>query len=116
MKKSFMKKWVKALRSGEYEQGKFRLVDANDNFCCLGVACDLVDHIGEWVDNGIWCFKSDDGELQSGELPKEIMEYTGIKSAVGMIPSLGSSLATLNDHGVPFSTIADIIEKHYKEI
>lgn len=32
------RKWVEALRSGEYEQGK-RFLKADDAYCCLGVAC-----------------------------------------------------------------------------
>jgi hypothetical protein len=34
-------KWLKALRSGKYEQGQFYL-KRNDRFCCLGVLCDTV--------------------------------------------------------------------------
>lgn len=34
-------KWVKALESGRYKQGRFHLVDIDDNggnkYCCLGV-------------------------------------------------------------------------------
>lgn len=30
--------WVRALRSGEYEQGRKRLKSGN-NYCCLGVLC-----------------------------------------------------------------------------
>jgi hypothetical protein len=39
----FKKKWVAALRSGEYEQGVGKLRSLDNKFCCLGVACDLVD-------------------------------------------------------------------------
>lgn len=35
-------KWVTALRSGEYTQGRGGL-RINDTFCCLGVLCDLID-------------------------------------------------------------------------
>lgn len=36
----FKKKWIDALRSGEYKQGKSTLYDQITNsFCCLGVAC-----------------------------------------------------------------------------
>ena len=34
-------KWVEALRSGNYEQGKDSLREG-DQFCCLGVLTDLV--------------------------------------------------------------------------
>ena len=33
-------KWVAALRSGEYKQGRGQL-RSEDLFCCLGVLCDL---------------------------------------------------------------------------
>lgn len=33
-------KWIKALRSGDYKQGKNTLQDHN-GYCCLGVACDI---------------------------------------------------------------------------
>jgi hypothetical protein len=33
--------WLKALRSGEYKQGRGQLRDANNNFCCLGVLCNI---------------------------------------------------------------------------
>lgn len=32
--------WLNALRSGQYQQGFGRLKEGN-NFCCLGVVCDL---------------------------------------------------------------------------
>jgi hypothetical protein len=33
-------KWIKALRSGEYKQGKTFLYKANEEaYCCLGVLC-----------------------------------------------------------------------------
>ena len=34
------KKWVRALRSGKYKQGR-EWLRAGDTFCCLGVACEL---------------------------------------------------------------------------
>lgn len=38
--KEFTKRWIKALRSGEYQQGKDLLYEPQTNkFCCLGVAC-----------------------------------------------------------------------------
>lgn len=34
-----VKKWIADLRSGEYRQGKFRLYNADDTYCCMGVLC-----------------------------------------------------------------------------
>jgi hypothetical protein len=48
--KAFLKKWLKALRSGKYQQGKSSLriadydYDSNKSFflyCCLGVGCEV---------------------------------------------------------------------------
>jgi hypothetical protein len=36
-----IRKWVEALRSGEYEQGTGRLKTRDGSYCCLGVACDI---------------------------------------------------------------------------
>lgn len=41
------KKWLKALRSGEYQQGTNYLRTDQDEFCCLGVLCDIKDK-GGW--------------------------------------------------------------------
>jgi len=44
----FKAKWVKALRSGKFIQGKSFLKnrDSNGNaiYCCLGVACEIAGH------------------------------------------------------------------------
>lgn len=45
MNKQVKALWLKALRSGEYAQGRERLLTEEENgehsFCCLGVLCDL---------------------------------------------------------------------------
>lgn len=47
--KEFAEKWLTALRSGEYKQGRGALckTDRNDHsknyYCCLGVACAILD-------------------------------------------------------------------------
>jgi hypothetical protein len=40
IKKSDIKKWVKALRSGEYSQCRDQL-QTTSGHCCLGVACEV---------------------------------------------------------------------------
>lgn len=41
MDKELKAKWVKALRSGEFEQGQNELEGPGNRFCCLGVLCSL---------------------------------------------------------------------------
>jgi len=43
MNKTWKRKWVKALRSGTYQQGRAGFLRYLDDYCCLGVLCDIVD-------------------------------------------------------------------------
>ena len=45
MDKKLRDEWVKALRSGEYEQGRLAL-QVNDAYCCMGVLCKVGEKIG----------------------------------------------------------------------
>lgn len=38
----FFKEWVAALRSGKYKQGTLWLCNANDEYCCLGIAAKIL--------------------------------------------------------------------------
>lgn len=42
MKKEIADKWVAALRSGKYKQGRQYLRTFEDNYCCLGVLCEIL--------------------------------------------------------------------------
>ena len=48
-------KWIEALLSGKYKQGKERLGDEEIGFCCLGLGCKVVGKefhsLDEWDDN-----------------------------------------------------------------
>lgn len=41
MKAELKQKWIEALRSGEYKQGRMYLRDTSDRYCCLGVLVDV---------------------------------------------------------------------------
>ena len=47
MDKTLKKKWLEALRSGEYKKGR-RFLRKDGAYCCLGVLSDLMDPEG-------WC-------------------------------------------------------------
>ena len=111
------KKWLKALRSGEYVQGRSRLVNKNDEFCCMGVLCDLYahekgDHWVIWVD-GNWALKGDD-EGDFAFLPDCVMKWAEIESGNPLVNE-GKNKATLsycNDtKRWSFNRIADLIEE-----
>lgn len=124
MKKAVMKKWVKALRSGEYKQTPHALCkedkDGNCSFCCLGVLAEL--YVQENNDKVCWGKRSKlDSALSihglRGSLSKEIMKWSGLKTEGGTIKTkyIDSQLFRLNDEeGKSFKQLANIIEKNYK--
>ncbi len=112
--------WLDALRSGEYKQGRHKLkntYEGSDNYCCLGVLCDLYtkeNPTAKWTQNwqDDWYFNVD-ADSVSGTLPGAVMRWSGIADANPIVcyENTEESLATLNDRGVPFVEIANIIEK-----
>jgi hypothetical protein len=100
------KKWVDALRSGKYNQGRGRLRH-DDEYCCLGVFCDLIDD-GEWSEptfSGIYFYKVGDKD-SSGWLVDPILEHYCISNYYM------DRLMAMNDEGKSFDAIADYIEKY----
>jgi hypothetical protein len=130
-------KWVSALRSGKYQQGKHLLRPTENQFCCLGVLCDIAqqemkgvwedseEHAGYYFlyDNSWGDKSSEDSELPfqvmewaelMNENPKVTMNERNIKENYKDIIYTDSkiSLAELNDtYGYNFNQLADIIEE-----
>ena len=117
-------KWVEALRSGEYKQGKGAL-RREGMFCCLGVLCDL--HSKETRTS--WEGPSDESKADSyldevSLLPKIVKSWAGIESPTELVVNyerMGfktkESLWRLNDGPVDtpslsFDKIAAFIETH----
>lgn len=118
MRQDIKDQWVAALRSGDYKQGRGALHDTvSDEYCCLGVLCDLAvkagvttrtveSHLGldqklrSWFDE------------QSSVLPRRVKLWAGL---IG-VPDVFTGgekrgLASINDRGAPFGYIADLIEE-----
>ena len=121
-KEELRKKWIEALRSGQYEQGKYCLRDKNDRFCCLGVLCDISD-LGEWEDllpdNSISRDYIIEETNDAAMLPERVRDAAGLFTCDGTVRSmkgrdiLGSlSLAAANDQGKTFEKIADMLETY----
>lgn len=106
MNKAFKKKWVKALRSGEYEQTQNRLCDGNGGMCCLGVLCDI-SRLGEWEE--IDC----DGPVYKfGKISKEYELSTKMLQKFGLHKRTMAKLIKMNDQDeMSFDEIADYIEE-----
>lgn len=119
MKRDVAKKWVKALRSGKYEQGRGYLREG-DTWCCLGVLCDVLGMKGR-TSGDVYTF----GKYSYENLPPKAVKLAGMCSNAG-IPTDGArislghvpsfSLADANDRGVTFPKIADYIEANWKKL
>jgi hypothetical protein len=88
MKKEIKKRWVDALRSGEFRQGR-RYLKRDGKYCCLGVLC----------------------EIQNSAEDKDSQFPSGIfLNSVGIRVSFAKTLAEMNDRGMSFGDIATKIE------
>lgn len=99
---TWKQKWLEALRSDRYAQGTGTL-RFNDNFCCLGVLCDVLDSENwERMPSGTYATKVHEGD---NLLPAHIAKVAGLDR------SKQWELANLNDRGKSFAEIADYIEE-----
>lgn len=104
------KRWVEALRSGKYVQGKGCLEEHGKN-CCLGVLCRVFDGMHPGV---ISIMNSDfrPGAIRfdnkDGIAPQPVAYAIGLRKLNGSFGN--TSLTELNDTGKSFSEIADLIE------
>jgi len=108
MNQEIKQRWIKALRSGEYQQGKESLYHCG-KFCCLGVLTDLYikEHGLQWNQDSadLWSF-----EEEGGTLPQSVQDWSGIDAPNPMI--LGDRATDHNDkYHLSFNEIAALIEQ-----
>lgn len=107
MDSELKQKWVEALRSGEYKQGRKALRDKGNCWCCLGVLCD-VSGMGHWIEDKYfdWDYAVGD-QMRCDFLPPALGDKVGLDSVAQ------TQLTRLNDEaGMSFPEIADYIEKN----
>jgi len=104
MPKVLLDKWLVALRSGQFQQGRARL-ESCGAYCCLGVLQAVADGDVERHEDGT-----------AGLYPKNgWMAAHGIEHLRGVgwdvyLPSLRTCASNANDDGLSFAEIADAIE------
>lgn len=133
--------WLKALRSGDYAQGKHRLLTTHGAaFCCLGVLCDLGVKAGIIERSDREPIPGYQDVTFGGEThypPAEVTNWAtegnvplvageadlmaawfvpmpeGLEDSMYVSQGGRISLAALNDeYGYTFAQLADLIEKH----
>ena len=108
MNPELKKKWLAALRSGDYTQDTGRLKKDN-GFCCLGVLCDI-SGLGQWIPHPSLPDEYDDGSDQNQRrvyLPWNVHVHSGLTA------DNEYDLARMNDQRkLTFSQIADYVEEN----
>ena len=126
MKVKYKKRWLEALRSGEYGQTTGSLTDDEGAFCCLGVLCDILkDEIDDLEINAkvplpprdVWelVLKKESLKILGDDI--DLLEDSD--SAESLLPLSVTPLVVRNDgsglfDGSPqsFRRIANVIERH----
>jgi len=129
--KENIRKWVDALRSGEFRQTTGCLNTGENNRCCLGVACDVYMREtgrGEWLDDipdevlldqqppeDAVVFMDAMVFMDALVMPKSVADWLGvdINPMVQNRDGLDQAVAVLNDNGATFSELAQRIEDRY---
>ena len=108
----FKKEWLAALRSGDYKQGRGRLMTkigivTESEYCCMGVACKIYYKDFNVLDSGYPGYS---------DLPPAVIDC--LRSDIsdvrpGAVMSVMSYLSNMNDvMGRNFNDIADWIEEN----
>ena len=108
MKRYWKKKWLAALRSGEYKQGRGVLRRRRrgvDRYCCLGVLADLAAP-KKWGESHGKSEAFGHGGSSVGRLRAPFRER------LGMSHKHQETLINMNDSGKRFPTIAKWIEEN----
>jgi hypothetical protein len=103
MKKELKDKWVAALRSDKYTQGREKLRTDDGSYCCLGVLCEVLDvPRRDTFERWEYVFE---GQATSLQLTAALRQHAGLSSAFEY------DLISMNDdQRKTFDEIADYIE------
>lgn len=121
----FQLKWLEALENGEYEQQtnylKRRGLDDKIRYCCLGVACEIINFNLELLfdDYDKFSYGYKIGEsIFMGAAPTEVVVKLKLKSHNGQITNYDvfSSLSQMNDYGASFKEIAKFCRENPEKV
>ena len=113
-KETLLKEWIADLRSGKYQQLTASLGRGRSERCCLGVLCETYIRLGGSLmvtHSGCGLSLEYDGKVNT--LPAKVAAAVNLSTESGnffLHSGYPSSLVNLNDMGVTFEQIADIIE------
>lgn len=109
MKPRLTKRWIKALRSGEYKQGQCYL-KKEDKYCCLGVLIEVVNGPEIFEPFKDYLFQVIKGTPNCCSLPQDIINKIEISYEIV------SNLINMNDNlNYSFDQIANYLEEELKK-
>lgn len=100
-----IRKWVRALRSGEFAQTR-GFLSKEGAFCCLGVACEVA------IANGVPVAKSVDSRGVTYDGFEKTIPFK-VEGWLGLRLGSATALSNLNDCGALFGEIASTISEMY---
>ena len=109
MKPELKQKWVEALRSGKYQQGRGKLKQETAGslcFCVVGVLAEIMVAEGLLTCEGT-VYMARGWDRCAYGLPLDAL------SAIGLSGYEESQLIKMNDEGMSFHRLASIIESDY---
>lgn len=106
MNQDIKREWVAKLRSGKYEQGRGRLRSKGNQYCCLGVLCEVAVE-GGMIEPPTLTGEEYAYDRNTAFLPNALVEEYGISGQETI------TLMGLNDEkNMSFGQIAQYIEKN----
>lgn len=108
--KRFKKQWLKALRSGEYEQGRHELKRTDNTYCCLGVAGEIVGCSNKHLlRKSVFPMKTTSAIIQ--KVPEILRGSVDVNPVVGKLTKMNDEYG-FKGHTNSFNKIAAWIEKY----
>lgn len=112
MNREVKKKWIAALLSRKYKQGRHAL-RVGDRYCCLGVLCELAVE-AEVISPPVKWNSRYAYDNRAELLPEAVQEWAGLYAGYGANLTIHGKLTDLithNDSGRRFTTIAKAIQE-----
>lgn len=115
-------KWLQAIESGDYPQGR-QYLNKNNKFCCLGVACELfsvvVGSFSASENDLVTCYGNEEEDESCYCLaPADTTRTLALRDDAGRIDGKSeyNSLASMNDNNLDFPTIAKFIRENPEKV
>ena len=114
MRKEVKDYWLAALKAGTHKRGTKLLRTPEDRYCFLGVLADLSVKYA-----GVVQTKDEISYLYDGFrecLPPKTIEWAKLRNPHVYSPKIGKSLVELNDKGIPWEDLIQIVEKNWENL